>query len=124
MLVYNSLSFPARVSRPYEYLVVPLDDRPREPLVHHRVPNLSTMNTLARSATRTAKAASRAFSSTGASAQKVCVIGASGGIGQPMSMLLKQSPNVTHLALYENMEHAGVAADLSHICTEAKVTGH
>ena len=82
------------------------------------------MNTLARSATRTAKAASRAFSSTGASAQKVCVIGASGGIGQPMSMLLKQSPNVTHLALYDVMNTPGVAADLSHICTEAKVTGH
>lgn len=82
------------------------------------------MNTLARSAALTAKAAARSFSSTTASAQKVCVIGASGGIGQPMSMLLKQSPNVTHLALYDVMNTPGVAADLSHICTEAKVTGH
>ena len=39
-------------------------------------------------------------------------------------MLLKQSPNVTHLALYDVMNTPGVAADLAHICTEAQVTGH
>jgi hypothetical protein len=51
------------------------------------------MNSLAlRAAARLAAGAPRRalFSSTAAGAQKVCVIGASGGIGQPMSMLLKQ----------------------------------
>lgn len=31
----------------------------------------------------------------------MAVLGASGGIGQPMSLLLKQSPLVTDLALYD-----------------------
>ena len=33
-------------------------------------------------------ASSRAFSSTGSVGSKVCVIGAAGGIGQPMSLIL------------------------------------
>ena len=62
------------------------DKRPPKPPTH-------TMNSLAlRAAARLAAGAPRRalFSSTAAGAQKVCVIGASGGIGQPMSMLLKQ----------------------------------
>uniref|UniRef100_H2YZK1 Malate dehydrogenase, mitochondrial n=1 Tax=Ciona savignyi TaxID=51511 RepID=H2YZK1_CIOSA len=55
---------------------------------------------------------------------KVSVLGASGGIGQPMSLLLKQTPGVKHLALYDIAHTPGVAADLSHIDTAAKVTGH
>ena len=73
----------------------------------------------------TARAAGRrAFSKTAASSMKVCVVGAAGGIGQPMSLLLKQSPNVTHLALYDVMNTPGVAADLSHIPTKAAITGN
>ena len=54
---------------------------------------------------------------------KVSVLGASGGIGQPMSLLIKQNPSVTHLALYDIAHTPGVSADLSHIDTKAKVTG-
>lgn len=55
---------------------------------------------------------------------KVTVCGAAGGIGQPLSMLLKLNPQVTHLSLFDIVNANGVAADLSHINTPAKVTGH
>ena len=51
------------------------------------------------------------------------VLGASGGIGQPMSLLLKQNPSVTRLALYDIAHTPGVSADLSHIDSPAFVTG-
>lgn len=47
-----------------------------------------------------------------------------GGIGQPLSLLLKQSPLVTELSLYDIVHTPGVAADLSHIDTPAKVEAH
>ncbi|KAJ3042980.1 hypothetical protein HDV00_006287 [Rhizophlyctis rosea] len=50
--------------------------------------------------------------------------GAAGGIGQPLSLLVKSNPLVTELALYDIANTAGVAADLSHINTPAKVTGY
>lgn len=55
---------------------------------------------------------------------KVAVLGAAGGIGQPMSLLLKCSPLISKLALYDIVATPGVAADLSHIETPAQVTGH
>ncbi|KAF4667387.1 hypothetical protein FOL47_003596 [Perkinsus chesapeaki] len=59
---------------------------------------------------------------------KVTLLGASGGIGQPLSMLLKLNPMITNLALYDIKQAmvpcAGVAADISHINTPAKVTGY
>ncbi|KAJ8663814.1 malate dehydrogenase, NAD-dependent [Lichtheimia ornata] len=55
---------------------------------------------------------------------KVCVCGAAGGIGQPLSLLLKQSERITHLSLYDIVNTPGVAADLSHINTKSTVTGH
>ncbi|KAI9467789.1 MAG: malate dehydrogenase, NAD-dependent [Benjaminiella poitrasii] len=55
---------------------------------------------------------------------KVTVCGAAGGIGQPLSLLLKQSESITHLSLYDIVNTPGVAADLSHINTQSKVTGH
>jgi len=54
-------------------------------------------------------------------ANKVAVMGASGGIGQPLSLLLKQSPLVDHLSLYDIQHTKGVGADLSHIETKCKV---
>lgn len=51
-------------------------------------------------------------------------MGASGGIGQPLALLLKQSPLVTELSLYDIVNTPGVAADLSHIDTSSKVTGY
>lgn len=55
---------------------------------------------------------------------KVAVLGASGGIGQPLSLLLKESPMISQLSLYDIAHTPGVAADLSHIETRANVTGH
>ncbi|ROR34288.1 malate dehydrogenase [Inmirania thermothiophila] len=57
---------------------------------------------------------------------KIAVLGAAGGIGQPLSLLLKnQLPAGSELALYDvNPVVPGVAADLSHIPTPVKVTGH
>ncbi|KAI1296185.1 hypothetical protein EDD11_007515 [Mortierella claussenii] len=55
---------------------------------------------------------------------KVVICGAAGGIGQPLSLLLKQSELITHLALFDVVNAPGVAADLSHINTPSKVTGH
>ncbi|KAI0339063.1 malate dehydrogenase [Trametopsis cervina] len=55
---------------------------------------------------------------------KVVVLGASGGIGQPLALLLKANPAVTELGLYDIVNTPGVAADLSHIATPAKVVGY
>lgn len=57
---------------------------------------------------------------------KVTVLGAAGGIGQPLALLLKnQLPAGSELRLYDvNPVVPGVAADLSHIPTPVKVTGH
>ncbi|TPX39974.1 hypothetical protein SeLEV6574_g06887 [Synchytrium endobioticum] len=55
---------------------------------------------------------------------KVAVLGAAGGIGQPLALLLKANPLVTELACYDIVNTPGVAADLSHINTPAKVTGY
>lgn len=65
----------------------------------------------------------RAFSTSAARDAKVAVLGASGGIGQPLSLLLKQSQLVTQLNLYDIVHTPGVAADLSHIDTRAQVKG-
>merc|ERR1711970_242233 len=67
--------------------------------------------------------ASRQFSTSTARNKTVAVMGASGGIGQPLSMLLKLNPAVTKLNLYDIVHTPGVAADLSHIETKAKTTG-
>ncbi|KAJ5715041.1 malate dehydrogenase [Penicillium malachiteum] len=55
---------------------------------------------------------------------KAAVLGASGGIGQPLSLLLKASPLIDELALYDVVNTPGVAADLSHISSTAKITGY
>ncbi|RKP27242.1 malate dehydrogenase, NAD-dependent [Syncephalis pseudoplumigaleata] len=69
-------------------------------------------------------AATRAFSTSTANRTKVAVLGAAGGIGQPLSLLLKQSPLITHLSLYDIVNTPGVAADLSHINTSSKASKH
>ncbi|KAK3313398.1 malate dehydrogenase [Apodospora peruviana] len=55
---------------------------------------------------------------------KAVVAGASGGIGQPLSLLLKLSPLVDELALYDVVNTPGVATDLSHISSNATTTGY
>ena len=56
---------------------------------------------------------------------KVCVLGAAGGIGQPLSLLLKlQLPAGSELSLYDVAPFTpGVAVDLSHIPTDVAVSG-
>lgn len=61
------------------------------------------------------------FSTSSQNNVKVAVLGASGGIGQPLALLLKNSPLVTELSLYDIVHTPGVAADLSHINTHSKV---
>jgi lactate/malate dehydrogenase, NAD binding domain len=76
---------------------------------------------------------------------KVTVLGAAGGIGQPLSLLMKLNPRISQLALYDirggpgkadkgssptynvvltGYRIAGVAADLSHINTNNTVSGY
>lgn len=59
---------------------------------------------------------------------KVSVLGASGGIGQPLSLLLKLNPRIGHLALYDISKAAtpakGVAADVADVNTYARISGH
>lgn len=51
------------------------------------------------------------------------MLGSSGGIGQPLSLLLKQSPLITQLNMYDIVKHnPGVAKDVSHIETASLVT--
>ncbi|KAI7869852.1 malate dehydrogenase, NAD-dependent [Mucor mucedo] len=69
-------------------------------------------------------AAKRSFSTSAANLSKVAVLGAAGGIGQPLSLLLKENPHVTHLSLYDIVNAPGVAADIGHINTNSIVTGH
>jgi malate dehydrogenase len=67
----------------------------------------------------------RAFSTTRVANTKVAVLGAAGGIGQPLSLLLKLQPDVSALSLYDVSPLApGVAADLSHINSKAKISGY
>ncbi|ROW05320.1 hypothetical protein VSDG_00680 [Cytospora chrysosperma] len=66
----------------------------------------------------------RAFSASARQLSKVTVLGAAGGIGQPLSLLLKLNPRVTELALYDIRLAPGVAADISHVNTKSTVKGY
>ena len=54
----------------------------------------------------------------------MAVLGAAGGIGQPLSLLLKMNERVSALSLYDLGGTPGVGADLSHINTKAVVAGY
>jgi malate dehydrogenase len=56
---------------------------------------------------------------------KVAVLGAAGGIGQALALLLKtQLPSGSELSLYDIAPVTpGVAVDLSHIPTDVKIKG-
>lgn len=54
----------------------------------------------------------------------MAVLGASGGIGQPLALLLKLDPRVTQLSLFDVVRTPGVASDISHCNTKAQVTGY
>ncbi|KAM3185552.1 malate DEHYDROGENASE, NAD-dependent [Hymenolepis weldensis] len=64
------------------------------------------------------------FSTSIQNSQKVAILGAAGGIGQPLALLMKQSLFVSEITLYDIANAAGVAADLSHIETRPTVSGY
>ncbi|NXK38279.1 MDHM protein, partial [Piprites chloris] len=78
---------------------------------------------LSRLSTAASAALRRGIATSAQNNAKVAVLGASGGIGQPLSLLLKNSPLVSKLSLYDIAHTPGVAADLSHIETKASVKG-
>ena len=55
---------------------------------------------------------------------KVALLGAAGGIGQPLALLLKMNRYVSDLSLYDIVNVPGVAADLSHCNTPTQVCPH
>ncbi|KAL0921874.1 hypothetical protein M5K25_008988 [Dendrobium thyrsiflorum] len=59
----------------------------------------------------------------GAPGFKVAILGAAGGIGQPLAMLMKMNPLVSLLHLYDVVNTPGVTADISHMDTGAVVRG-
>ncbi|KAJ6861030.1 hypothetical protein NC651_037185 [Populus alba x Populus x berolinensis] len=54
---------------------------------------------------------------------KVAILGAAGGIGQPLALLVKMSPLISALHIYDIANVKGVAADLSHCNTPSQVLG-
>lgn len=73
---------------------------------------------------RRAAGAVRAMSTAPMPERKVTICGAAGGIGQPLSLLMKMNPAVTQLALYDIVNVPGVAADVSHINSKAQVKAY
>jgi malate dehydrogenase len=93
----------------------------------------SAMRRLVGSALKSASSSSvktnvmpRRFYSSGESLppRKVVVLGAAGGIGQPLALLMKLNPLVSQLALYDIAGTPGVAADVGHINSRAEVAGY
>ncbi|GFP89248.1 malate dehydrogenase glyoxysomal [Phtheirospermum japonicum] len=54
---------------------------------------------------------------------KVAILGAAGGIGQPLALLMKTNPLVSVLHLYDVVNTPGVTSDISHMDTGAVVRG-
>lgn len=79
---------------------------------------------------RAAASASRSFGKANAIAQqqrgyKVCVLGMAGGIGQPLSLLLKLNPRVTALTGYDVAPFTpGVGVDLAHCSSNSSCVGY
>ncbi|KAK3036280.1 hypothetical protein RJ639_031252 [Escallonia herrerae] len=66
----------------------------------------------------------RYYSSESTPERKVAVLGAAGGIGQPLALLMKLNPLVSKLSLYDIAGTPGVAADVGHINTRSEVSGY
>ncbi|XP_062169243.1 malate dehydrogenase, mitochondrial [Alnus glutinosa] len=82
----------------------------------------SLQSAVARSSS--AHIARRGYSADSVPERKVAVLGAAGGIGQSLSLLMKLNPLVSKLALYDIAGTPGVAADVSHINTRSEVAGY
>lgn len=55
---------------------------------------------------------------------KATILGAAGGIGQPLSLLLRLNSKIDELSLYDIVNTVGVSADLSHIPTNQIIKGY
>uniref|UniRef100_A0A7N1A668 Malate dehydrogenase n=1 Tax=Kalanchoe fedtschenkoi TaxID=63787 RepID=A0A7N1A668_KALFE len=66
----------------------------------------------------------RSYASDSTPERKIAILGAAGGIGQPLSLLMKLNPLVSQLALYDIAGTPGVAADVSHINTRSQIAGY
>ncbi|BES92214.1 Malate dehydrogenase [Nesidiocoris tenuis] len=55
---------------------------------------------------------------------KIAVMGAMGKIGQPLSLLLKQSPWFDEIAVHDTANPKGLALELNHVDTKSVVTSH
>jgi malate dehydrogenase len=78
-----------------------------------------------RSSIAAAKNGLRTFATSGQTNFKVAVLGGGGGIGQPLALLLKHSPMISQLAVYDVAAFTpGVAKDLSHIETVGQVSAY
>ena len=77
-----------------------------------------------RSATRSTARIASTLGQSATRGLKVAVLGSSGGIGQPLALLCKLSPLIDEVGCYDVVGTPGVAADLSHCPTPAKVTGN
>lgn len=55
---------------------------------------------------------------------KVTICGASGSIGQPLSLMLKQCPYIDELNLFDIIGACGVGLELSHVDTKCKVRAY
>jgi hypothetical protein len=82
----------------------------------------STMRpSMMRSAARLLRRRRSYSSASGQPERKVAILGAAGGIGQPLALLMKLNPLVSSLSLYDIAGTPGVAADVSHINSPALV---
>ncbi|KAF5460931.1 hypothetical protein F2P56_020765 [Juglans regia] len=85
----------------------------------------SVQSAIARSsASSSSRIPCRNYSVDSGPERKVAVLGAAGGIGQPLALLMKMNPLVSKLALYDIAGTPGVAADVSHINTRSEVAGY
>ncbi|XP_031132070.1 malate dehydrogenase 1, mitochondrial [Ipomoea triloba] len=83
----------------------------------------SMLRSLLRNSSDASRVTRRGFASGSAPERKVAILGAAGGIGQPLSLLMKLNPLVSHLSLFDIAGTPGVAADVSHINTRSEVVG-
>lgn len=64
----------------------------------------------------------------GGGGHKVCVCGGAGGIGQPLCLLMAMEPDISELTIFDlnvaMVPPSGVAADLGHLESKVRVTGH
>ncbi|PAA83187.1 hypothetical protein BOX15_Mlig005603g1 [Macrostomum lignano] len=86
---------------------------------------MTLATTCRRLLTPAATALRRYYSPTSDSPRnRVAILGACGGLGQPLSLIMKRSEYIAELALYDKVDTAGLCADLSHISTKAAIKGY